>query len=200
MFEVITNIPPALKSLYDSLGSEGNIGQMDARLNSLISIFRTSEGGGRLTLLLQTMVETFNSLPPTIGDPAPIIESLARSLTALDALKNINIQDIGGIIQNNMQEVQTGSFSYIAQNIRTMIEEVNTISHDLGAIEPANITTNLKALAGRLGLGDSETLTINNRNFNVEIKVKVNIGAEELEHVLTTRTGNTFVTGPARSG
>ena len=200
MFEVITSIPPALKSLYDSLGSEGNIGQMDARLNSLISIFRTSEGGGRLTLLLQTMIETFNALPPSIGDPAPIIESLARSMIALDALKNINIQDIGGIIQHNMEEIQDGSFSSIAANIRTMIEEVNSISHELGALEPINITTSLKSLAGRLGLGDSETLTISNRNFNIDIKVKVNIGAEELEHVLTTRTGNTFVTGPARAG
>lgn len=190
MIEAVVGLPPALTELYNSL-SEGTGGQYEAitaRLGTIISLFYDDAAHpASLPVFFRQVAQTFNSIPEITGDPATKLDQMAKGLSSLNVIREIDFNSIITGIEANSEAIKAQAFQQLGQNIRSMVEEVNSIATDLGAVQTVNINTSLKALAGRLGLGESEELTINNRNFNVDVSVNVHIDAQELERVLLDR-------------
>ena len=89
--------------------------------------------------------------------------------------------------------IKAESATTVQESIVGMVASVNEIHTSLGAMKDVNITTQLKTLAGNLGLGSNEEFTITNRNFNIKVNLEVKIDAAELERVLVGRPDTTIV-------
>lgn len=204
MIEAVVQLPSTLKTLYDTLtegGPENEYPAMMQRLGSMISLFY-DRGAGEASLpeLFRVVAGAFTGLPEITGDPATKIDMLTKGLSSLNAIREIDFAAISRSIESNAEFIKNESFSSIGTNVRAMVDEVNSIAHDLGAIEAVNINTSLKALAGRLGLGDSEELTIRNRDFTIAVNVAVHIDAQELERTMVDRPNSRIMATKGRAG
>jgi len=202
--EAVVMLPGALKTLYDTL-SEGATTDENAtimgRLGNMIGLFyERGEGHTSLPEFFRVVARAFNSLPEITGDPTTKLEALSKGLTSLNEIANIPFAEMITGIEANTASLRDGAFMQLRTNLKAMIDEVNCIATDLGALPTVEINTSLKALAGRLGLGDSAELTITNRNFAINVSVNVTMDAADLETALTRRPDSTIMTTPGRSG
>lgn len=200
MVEAVVTLPGSLKTLHDTLaeGNDGNYKAMRQRLGTIISLFR--DGGDAepgLPLLFRQVASTFNNLPEIQGNPAEKMEQLSKSLASVNEVASLNFTDLANNIENNAKALQSQSFLRMGENIKAMVAQVNSIAAELGAIDTVNINTSLKTLAGRLGLGRNEEVTINHENFNIKVKVDVHVDAVDLERVLIDRPNSRIM---ARGG
>jgi len=203
MIEAVVSLPPALKSLYDGLseGTQGQYEQITARLGTIISLFYDDAAHpASLPAFFRQMVGTFNNIPDIAGNPAAKLEQISKGISSLNVIRDIDFNDLATGIQANAEVLKSEAFQHLSTNISAMVEQVNSIATDLGAIQPVNINTSLKALAGRLGLGDSEEITIRNRDFNIDVNVTVNIDAQEMERVLVERPNSRIMSRPGGGG
>lgn len=197
MFQFVSQIPSIVTSFQGAgTGDAGAISGVLASMQGIVSQIFTP--GGPISSIMTAINDP--SVFPTLRKGAlGNIEQLKGSLTAISEIGQmqglLNIADNLGNISTSISQV---SRTHIGESIRTMVEEVNSIAHDLGAIEPININTSLKTLAGRLGLGSSEEITIRNRDFNIEVNLEVHVDARELENVLVDRP-NTRIMHKARA-
>lgn len=204
MIEAISTLPGALQSLYSLVSEDtgGDYTRIRQRLGTMISLFYETDEPGNpgLPELFRRMATAFNGIPEITGNPAEKLEELSKSLGSLNEISSVSFTDIEAQISENLKALESGAFLHVGDNIRAMVERVNSIATDLGSIEPINLNTSLKALAGRLGLGDSEELTIRNRDFNIEVNVEVHIDAQELERVLVERPNSRIMATGGRGG
>lgn len=200
MIEAIASLPDTLTSLVDSLGDgDFNYQQIRQRLGTIVSLFYNQDSGGMpgLPVLFREAANTFNSIPEISGNPAAKLNTLMTSLSAVAEIGNINFTEVATSIEANAEAIRNGAFTHMADNIRTMVSEVNSIAAELGSIQPVRINTELKALAGRLGLGSSDEITIRNRDFNITVELDVHIDSQELERTLLDRPTSRILARPS---
>lgn len=201
--DAIVQLPGAVKTLFETLTEGGNLeyGSMMARLGSMISLFY-DRGAGNASLpeFFRVVGGALTNLPNITGNPGRKLEQLSKSLTNISEIVSLPFSEIATNIENNAEFLKSEAFIQIGTNLSEMINQVNSIATQLGSIEPVNINTNLKALAGRLGLGDSEEITIKNRDFNIDVTVNVTIDAQELERVLIERPNSRIMSTKGGSG
>jgi hypothetical protein len=203
MIEAVVTLPGSLKTLSDTLseGNDGNYTAMRQRLGTIISLFR--DGGNAepgLPLFFREAANTFNNIPDIQGDPAAKMDQLSKSLASVSQIGGLDFNTIATTIESNAQILQSQAFMRMGENIRAMVSQVNSIAAELGAIETVNINTSLKTLAGRLGLGRNEEVTINNENFNIKVKVDVHIDAVDMERVLIDRPNSRIMSRGGTGG
>lgn len=203
MIEAIAALPETLNSLVSALGDGGfNYDQIRARLGTIVSLFYNEDNRGNpgLPVLFREAANVFNNIPEMTGNLSAKMDGILKGLSSVAEIANLDFSDVASSITSNAELLKAGAFTRMGENIRAMVTEVNSIAAELGAIQPVQINTQLKALAGRLGLGNSEEITIRNRDFNITVNMEVRIDAEELETVLVERTGSRIQAGPSRGG
>ena len=201
MFEAVVALPPALQSLYEGLsagttGGEHQYQEIHDRLGTITSLFNPDA----LPAFFRQVINTFNNLPEITGNPGTKLEELSKGISSLSVIRDLDFNSLATGIEANAEVLKSEAFQHLSTNVAAMVEQVNSIATDLGAIQPVNINTSLKALAGRLGLGDSEEITIRNRDFNIDVNVTVNVDAQELERVLIERPNSRIMSRPGGGG
>lgn len=199
MFEAIASLPETLTSLAASLGG----GSFDyvairERLGTIVSLFQETDHKGRpgLPVLFREAANAFNTIPEISGNPAAKLDSLVKSLNSVAEISSINFTDVASSIEANAELMKAGAFTHMAENIRGMVAEVNSIAAELGSIQPIQINTQLKALAGRLGMGQSDEITIRHNDFNINVQLEVHIDSVELERTLVDRPDSRILSRP----
>lgn len=188
--EGISILPTALKSLQDILrDGEGNVdySTMSTHFDAMLSFIK-GDGGSN------SGVATFLS---QIGTALAGITQSADQTASLKKLSTnfSRINETFGYIKSltdNINLIKAESATTVQESIVGMVASVNEIHTSLGAMKDVNITTQLKTLAGNLGLGSNEEFTITNRNFNIKVNLEVKIDAAELERVLVGRPDTTI--------
>lgn len=199
MIEAIAALPETLTSLVTSLGDGGfDYDQIRARLGTIVSLFYETDSRGNpgLPVLFREAANAFNGIPEVSGNPAAKLEQLTKSLGSIADMGSLNFTEVAASIQANAEALKAGAFTQMGENIQQMVAEVNSIAAELGSIQPIQINTQLKALAGRLGLGDSEEITIRHRDFNINVALEVHVDAVELERVLVDRPNTRILSRP----
>lgn len=201
MIGAIASLPETLSNLVEGLGGgDFEYNAIRQRLGTMVSLFYEQDHNGSpgLPVLLREATKAFNSIPEISGNPAEKLTTLMNSLNSVTEIGNINFTEVASSIEANAEAIRAGAFTMMAENIRTMVAEVNSIAAELGSIQPVRINTQLKALAGRLGLGSSDELTIRNRDFNITVELEVHIDSEELERTLIERPTSRIMARPSR--
>lgn len=203
MIEAVATLPESLGTLQEILmqGNDGNYQAMRDRLGTIISLFSESDTSGNLGLpaLFRGMAGAFNGLPELEGNPAEKMKRLADSLGSLQEIASLPFTTLAANLEANAAALRSEAFTHVATNIRAMVAQVNSIAHDLGAVEPININSSLKRLAGRFGLGSNDEITIRNRDFTIQVNLEVHMDARELERTLIERP-NTQIMHKGQAG
>lgn len=190
LIESVGTMPSTLTGLVEALGNGTfDYATVRARLGTITSLFQETDNDGNpgLPVLFRTAATAFNNIPEITGNPAAKLEQLSKSLSSISEVSSLRFEGIAEGVTANAEFIRSGALAQMGENIKAMIAEVNSIAADLGSIEPININTQLTALAGRLGLGSSEEITIRNRDFNINVALEVHVDARELENVLLDR-------------
>lgn len=203
MIEAIASLPDTLTSLVESLGNGSfNYQQIRARLGTIVSLFYNQDSSGNpgLPVLFREAANAFNSIPELAGNPSQKLQQLSQSLSSVSEISGLRLDEVARSIEVQTESLRSGAFTQMGENIRAMVAEVNSIATELGSIQPININTQLKALGGRLGLGDSEEITIRNRDFNITVQLDVHIDSVELERTLLDRPNTRILSRPGGGG
>lgn len=201
MIEAISQLPGTLTSLVEALGDGGfNYQRIRARLGTIVSLFYNQDDSGNpgLPVLFREAANAFNSIPELAGNPSQKLQQLSQGLSSISEISGLRLDEVARSIEAQTESLKSAAFTHMAENIRAMVAEVNSIATDLGSIQPININTQLKALGGRLGLGNSEELTIRNRDFNITVQLDVHIDSQELERTLVDRPNSRILSRPGR--
>jgi len=108
-----------------------------------------------------------------------------------------NLASLGNLTQDLVKRIHDAQIERVSGAIAGMVRSINATGAALKALQPINIDTQLKSVAGNLGLGAAGNYRIDNRNFTIVVNFSVRIdqpGLEALELALTTRPRSTINT------
>lgn len=108
-----------------------------------------------------------------------------------------NLASLGNLTQDLVKRIHDSQIERVSGAIAGMVRSINATGAALKALQPINIDTQLKSVAGNLGLGAAGNYRIDNRNFTIVVNFSVKIdqpGLEALELALTTRPRSTINT------
>lgn len=150
------------------------------------------------------VVDAANAMgDPSLVNAAKLVKDNAAVFTgAADSMSSV--MDFAKGVRPVMRELNklgkakmpAGDFPAV-KVIKDMVSTVKTIDSDLSGIHTANLKPKLTSLGKHLGLGGSDTFTINNKNFKIEVNMQVIMETDEVADVLL-ETGK-FVKSPSNT-
>jgi hypothetical protein len=141
----------------------------------------------------KSIIENVNSIRALTSRQLKVltVSELMPLVNSIDALTVFINSPFLIRLENALTTAETSARISGIQNtsnaIKEMVDSVNQTSRALAKLQPVNIETNLKRLAGNFGLGRNSEFTIKNENFNVNVNLTVHIDAKELEKILIER-------------
>ena len=106
----------------------------------------------------------------------------------------LSIQSFSSNINKSLKLIQGKSIEKISSGVVGMISEINKMSSAIKNVSDVNISSDLKILANKLGLGSNEKLEINMKDLKININVDVKLLVEDIEEAMLTKPGGSKFT------
>jgi hypothetical protein len=187
VFDTLKLIPEVVKGFSTGSGTTrvADVTNFMNDMNSILSV-----------LFNRTYFQTAIDSVSTFNIPSGFdgkIASISRMFNSLKILtdNSTNVATMSANAQRMAEQVKSNTIGHIAESVKSMVDEVNAVSTQLGNVDVPNINVALRRMAHDIGLGENGQFVVHRGTFNINVNVAVTMDSRDLQTTLVQTARNT---------